>query len=92
LTGFTPFHVTFGHSPVLPIDIILGVPSTDKQTDVPKFVGDLHHSLNAVYTTIRTNLDSAHQRNKMRYDKNSTSAHCSIGDLLWLYNPAVKSG
>jgi len=59
-TGFTPFHVTFGHSPVLPIDIILGAPSTDKPTDVPKFVADLHCSLNAVYVTIHTNLDSAH--------------------------------
>jgi len=80
-TGFTPFHVTFGHSPVLPIDIILGAPSTDKQTDVPKLVANLHHSLNAVYATIHTNLDSAHQHNKMRYDKYSTSTHYFIGDL-----------
>ena len=46
--------------------------------------------LNAVYSTMRTNLNLAYQHNKMQHDKDSVSTHYSVGDLVWLYNPVVK--
>ena len=90
-TGFTPFHVTFEHSPMLPIYILIGTLPTQHK-EAPAFVADLNRLLSAVYSTVRTNLHSAHQHNKARYDKKSTSNHYSVGDIVWLYNPAVKTG
>ena len=90
-TGFTPFHVTFGHSPMLPIDILIGTLPTQHK-EVPAFVADLNRSLSAVYSTVHTNIHSAHQHSKARYDKKSTSNHYSVGDIVWFYNPAIKTG
>ena len=64
----------------------------DKQKEVPLYVTHLHQLLSAVYSIIRTNLNLAYQRNKMQHDRNSVSTHYFVGDLVWLYNPAVKSG
>ena len=30
-TGFTPFHITFGRSPILPIDTMIGIPPLQRK-------------------------------------------------------------
>ena len=30
-TGFTPFHITFGRSPILPIDTMIGTPPLQRK-------------------------------------------------------------
>lgn len=91
-TGYTPFHVNFGRSPTLPVDVMLGTTETRKDIPIPKFVSDLNRSLAQVYSTVRQSIDVAHQRNKTRYDQHSVYTHFTIGDQVWLYVPAVKTG
>ena len=90
-TGFSPFHITFGRSPSLPIDVFLGSP---KQTDrnVPSFLADIHHSLNNAYATVRKNISSAHRRNKNHYDQQKPFSPFQVGDQVWLFSPVVKAG
>ena len=76
---------------MLPIDILIGILPTQHK-EVPAFVADLNRSLSAVYSTVSTNIHSAHQHNKTKYDKESTSNHYSVGDIVWLYNPTIKTG
>ena len=90
-TGYTPFHVTFGRSPSLPIDVMLGIHRQKKQ-NIPGYVSDLHRSLQTAYTDIRQNLRVAHKRNKARHDVKSVSVPYHVGDQVWLYVPSVKSG
>ena len=89
-TGFTSFHVTFGHSPVLPVDTMIGTPLQRKGTDIPSFVTKLHNSLYTAYTAVRAHITSTHQRNKERYDKKKLFSPYSVGDLVWLHVPAIK--
>ena len=91
-TGYTPFHITFGRSPTLPVDIMIGTTKNQKDIQMPEFVRHLHHSLNNVYSTMQENLRTAHQHNKARYDQSVTHMHFSVGDQVWLYVPAVKKG
>ena len=44
-TGYTPFHVIFGRSPVLPVDIMMGIPVKQKESTMPEFVRRLNCSL-----------------------------------------------
>ena len=91
-TGYTPFHVMFGCSPVLPVEIMIGVASSQKQSAVPEFVRSLNHSLKTVYSHVRGTIKTAHQHNKARYDQLATNTAFTIGDQVWLYNPALKTG
>ena len=60
--------------------------------DVPVYVSDLHKSLHNTYTTVRTHIQSAHNRNKQRYDASKPYLPYRIGDQVWLHVPAVKTG
>ena len=59
---------------------------------VPQFVRDLHSTLKTVYSQVREGIKAAHHRNKARYDQHTANTHFSIGDQVWLYVPAVKTG
>ena len=66
-TGFTPFHVTFGRSPVLPIEVFMGCPQQPNRT-ILSFVAKIHQSLHTAYATVQQPISAAHKRNKNRYD------------------------
>ena len=73
-TGYSPFRITFGRSPHLPIDAMLGrnsLPCKGEEKEVPKFVQEVCRSLKTVYSDVQQRLNVAHQRNKSRYDKGS---------------------
>ena len=91
-TGFTPFHITFGRSPILPLEAMTGSLPQHRNKDVPSFLAKLHNSLHTAYTTVRAHIASAHQRNKARYDKERPFSPYSVGDLVWLHVSAVKPG
>ena len=91
-TGFSPFHIVFGHSPTLPVDVMLGALPQQQPKDVPAYVSDLHKSLKTAYTTVRSHIQSAHERNKQRYDAAKPYVPYTVGDQVWLHVPAVKTG
>ena len=91
-TGFTPFHLTFGHSPVLSLEAMIGIRPQQKNKDVPSFLSKVHDSLHTAYDTVRNSIASAHLCNKERYDKERPFSPYSVGDLVWLHFSAVKPG
>ena len=95
-TGFTPFFVMFGRSPTLPVDVILGRTQQDHCTQLPHYVRKLQQSVKAAFSEVRQRLVSAHQHQKKSAEAHSKSrseeTQFQIGDIVWLYTPAVKSG
>jgi len=91
-TGFSPFHIVFGHSPTLPVDAMLGTLPHCQTKNVPAYVCDLHKSLHTAYNTVRSHIQSAHERNKQRYDAAKPFLPYMVGDQVWLHIPAVKPG
>ena len=78
---------------MLPVDIMIGAPAKQKEaTALPQFVRDLHSSLRTVYSQVREAVKESHHCNKTRYDQHTANTHLSIGDQVWLYVPAVKTG
>ena len=76
------FHVMFGRSPVLPVEIMIGVASTQKESTVPDFVRSLNRSLKTVYSHVHESIRTAHQCNKAGYDQHTTTTAFTIGDQV----------
>ena len=66
-TQFTPYHLTFGRSPMLPVDVMLV--EEGEVVKLPQFVEETHQYFNDAYDTVHSNLKQAHQRQKLAFDK-----------------------
>eukprot|EP00731_Ephydatia_muelleri_P035641 Em0144g11a len=86
-TGNSPYFVSFGRSPVLPIDVMLGRFGT-----IPQYIKEVKTTLKMAYDVIRENLDVAQKKRKERRDKHCAEVNFKVGDRVWLFNPAVKVG
>ncbi len=93
-TGYTPFLLTNGRSPNLPVDVMLGRCCTTMENTpgLPQYVRDLQRNLQTAYSTVRQRLRRAHSHQKRLYDSKAVGASFCIGDCVWLFIPAVKSG
>ncbi|KAL5516223.1 hypothetical protein EMCRGX_G001504 [Ephydatia muelleri] len=96
-SGYSPFRVNFGRSPILPIDIAVGQLNVQEygeggEPTVPQYVETLNKSLRKIFSDVKEQLASAHDRSKKRYDKGVSGEKFTVGDQLWLFVPAVKQG
>ena len=89
-TGFPPFQLMFGRTARIPIAITLG--TTPTETPLPQYIKNLRTSLGAMYGYVRDSMQYHQAEQKMRYDSRSHGKPFSVGDLVWLHNPAVPRG
>ena len=93
-TGYSPYFVNFGRSPVLPVDVMLGRFGTGERGDgtILQYIKEVKTTLKMAYDVIRENLDVAQKKRKERRDKHCAEVNFKVGDRVWLFNPAVKVG
>ena len=90
-TGYTPLFVMSGHSPNLPIDVLLGRAQTQGQ-ELPDYVRKTQSSLKSAFSVVRQRLHKAHQRQKQLKDRAIAGDAFQVGDRVWLFVPAIKKG
>ena len=59
-TGLTPFHLVFGRTPKLPIDVMLGRVREIEYEEYPPFVQDIHSKLKCAFEQTRQKLSISH--------------------------------
>ena len=94
-TGFIPYHLNFGCSSCLPIDVFLGcslIANRTSHTSYPAFVCSVHHQLKQAVELTCQCIKKQHQCHKQLYDKHARVEEFDIVDQVWLYTPAVKPG
>ena len=91
-TGFTPYHLVFGHSPKLPIDVMLVRVSNPVVQSFPQFVQQMHRYLKEAYNVAQQQLSRQYLRRKGTHDSVGTASEIQIGNVIWLYTPVVKQG
>ena len=91
-THFSPFHLMFGRSPKLPVDLMLACTQPSKLRSYPQFVQDSHKQLTSSYTIAKQQLQAQHLRQKHMHDSSGSSEPFQIGDRVWLYTPVVNQG
>ena len=92
-TGYSPYFVNFGRSPVLPVDVMLGHFDSERNDgSIPQYIKEVRKTLKNAYDVIRVNLDAAQKKRKDVKDKHCSETNFRIGDRVWLFNPAVRVG
>ena len=91
-TGFTPYHMNFGCTPILPIDVLLGRFPEDQAASYLQFVQYTHSQLRSTYQLARKHLQAAHLQQKKSYDQKCQGEELRVGDRVWMYSPAIKPG
>lgn len=91
-TGFTPFYMMFGRNARIPLDVIYDTPVAEEHVVIPQYVCNLRKSLRNAFKLARDNMNSAAIRQKELYDQKVHGDPHKVGDLVWLYTPAVSKG
>ncbi len=83
-TGVSPYLLTFGREPKLPLDIALRKPD-NLLNNVETELEDLIAKVTFLDKIVKDNID--HNKTKMKeyYDKHSKEVNYKVGQLVWLY-------
>jgi len=79
-TGFSPYELLFGRTPVLPVDVRFGLGAKSRFTPHTEFVQDLHDSLQAAWKVARENQEHASTEQKAWYDRHQHGFGLDPGD------------
>ena len=90
-TGVSPFSVLFGMEPRLPLDVTL-LPAVSKSASINFHLKELASKRNIAIKMAMDNIKVAQEKMKEHYDKRAVQHEFTIGDIVYLYNPAVKPG
>ena len=91
-TGYTPFLVMFGRSPNLPVDVMLGRYREDSGSSVPKYMQRTRALMKAAFSDVHKRIKKSHDKQKGVADQRCVVYEYQVGDRVWLYVPAVKTG
>ena len=86
-TGYSPYLLMFGRVPRLPIDVTLGVPSQNRDTQpYSVFVEDLRARLAYTYDLASKGMEKKAVSNKLRYDSRAQETSLQPGDRVLVRN------
>ena len=82
--GFTPFELVFGHTVRGPLKLLKEKLLTEENnpTNLLTYVSDFRNKLTTACEIARTNLESAQNCMKEKYDKNSITRNFKVGDKV----------
>ena len=91
-THQTPYMIMFGRHALLPVDLVCPKSSAETEMTGHDYVQSLKERLQKVYNFARTDMAKASDRQKKTYDHRVHVILFSVGDLVWLRNPAKTRG
>ena len=81
----------FGRQATIPVDLMYNL-NQGQEKELPDYVRQLREGLKEAYALVRNRCESEHQRQKAIYDRKVHGKPFSIGDMVWLFSPAVPRG
>jgi len=91
-TNETPFYLMHGFDPILPNDPeILSKRGCFSHT-VPSYKQFIIDTLHHVWVNCKNELEEAHQRQKIQYDKNAVEPSYQPQDLVYVHRPVIAQG
>jgi len=91
-TNFTPYHLNFGRSPQLPVDLMLNRVQASQLKSYPQFVQGAHQQMKLSQSIVREQLQLQQARRKSLHDRHGVAEEFQVGDRVWLYSPAIPQG
>ena len=90
-TGFTPYFLEHGREMRLPVDLV-ATPIPEPGYSQTAFGKKLRTTLENAFQSARESLNTAHQRQKVGYDRWAREKEYRVGDLVWWYDRSTRKG
>ena len=87
-----PYMMMFGRHALQPVDLVCPKSCAETKMTGHDYVQSLKGQLEKVYNFARTDMAKASDRQKKTYDHRVHVIPFSVGDLVWLRNPAKTRG
>ena len=87
-TGYSPFFLMFGRQATIPVDLMYNL-NQGQEKELPDYVHQLREGLKEAYALVRNRCESEHQRQKAIHDRKVHVKPFGIGNMVWLFSPAV---
>ena len=91
-TRESPFLLLYGRDPRLPTDAALCAPINRRYVEIDDYKSELVAGLSEAWELARTHVQQAQRRQKKSYDRRSRDPLYQVGDRVFLYMPAAKTG
>jgi len=85
-TGFSPNRLFLGRENLMPLDLIMGIPSEESERvrSADQFVAEMKEKTEAAYTLARAQSQVSAERRKATYDISVRKAKHTFGDWVWI--------
>ena len=91
-TQESPFFLIYGRDPRLPTDTMLSPPLSRTIIRLQDYGKELASRMAGAWESARSSIKKAQHRQKAQYDKKSRPPNFLVGDRVFLFKPAEKTG
>jgi hypothetical protein len=91
-TKFSPFELTYGRTPIIPIDLIVPSESLDLYLDEESYASGVKDNLRREFEMVAKNTESRMEKAKLRHDRDVVVAKFEVGDFVWVHDTTTKKG
>ena len=88
-TGCTPFEITYGYKPKVPLDLMISEIELDLQLTPGEYAANLQATFDTAYKHVASNRDLKMDRAKINHDRQIRAANFDIHDQVKLINTAI---
>lgn len=92
VTGFSPFHLLFGHSPRLPIDVLFGLDTSSPSMNKSEYLEVWKRGMQEAQEIAREHVKKASERNKRNYDQRVRCTDLDSGSRVLVRNLTPRGG
>ena len=91
-TGESPFRLLYGRDPKLPTEDALSCPVDRTQVDLSDYKTEVSLNMAEAWKLARERISKAQTHQKKQHDKLVKNSKFSEGDVVFLYDPSLKTG
>ena len=91
-TGESPFYLLYGRDPQLPTETALSVSVDRSIVELDDYKSQMVEKMSSAWSLARTAVKRAQKTQKRQYDKSANNTRFSVGDRVFVYMPARKTG
>lgn len=91
-TLMTPFELTYGRRPKVPLDLLFKEPKLELYLDHEGYAREIQKVFYRAFDMVISSRDRSMDKNKLRFDRKVRAANFEVTDLVWILDTTKKVG